>query len=744
MDVFKLEIEVNPEAISLSPDINDSLIVTDKYIDDMIDQLKQELLYSKNSSYLITGYRGAGKTTFVKRLINLLKKENDKILVVNLNLSKYEDLTMIQRKMIRGLYLSLSKNEDKMFKIIEKKDLVDQIKLLYDHTFFEISTISNLSSVDEKNSSFNADLNVTNSVRQILSLFPVIITSLNLQLDLFVLKHTLFWGSVLWFLISNINITWKTKKKKGSINTEEKNRKSLYDDEIAEYHLKNILSDLYSEGIKTVFVIDELDKIEDITSTAKMVGNIKPLLLSNLSSFILISGQQLYYKLENSYYNDDSLFGSIFSRIVHVPLASDYQLERVFKKIAKDEILVQKDIVQHYISSLILNSNRTLRRYINLILKDTRWIKGKCYIEIDNEINDAYQTEHKIHQVLNQIIDKEKELDQYDDGVRDFLTYQLYVLVKKLKIKRSSSFLLDEILDFEAFSEEYPRYYSFVLTDLFHKLVSELTEIKLLEKKENEKDIKYKWADKVKFSDVVTFSDTRLDLINTYIDVEKFAKELVIALNPKLDKRMSLSSMLKFFESYKIIDYTTISKYHDLIQLRNKIIHGEKLEDQEIDLLNSYNFISLKYLLAQEYCAHVISNYLSKFRYKIAEKRILQMNNSYPFNLLAEHKTDSNIIFEILFLDKYKRKDYIKIINFANILKQYNIITEKKNKLVVLCFLKNGNIHDFENLRQQLLANVELNIMTNIYLFNLSEIDGISNISTIESYLDEALGNKEY
>lgn len=47
----------------------------------------------------------------------------------------------------------------------------------------------------------------------------------------------------------------------------------------------------------------------------KIISDLKPLLLSDLASFIVISGQKLYYKFIMSSVLDDSIMTSIFSKI---------------------------------------------------------------------------------------------------------------------------------------------------------------------------------------------------------------------------------------------------------------------------------------------------------------------------------------------------------------------------------------------------------------------------------------------
>lgn len=67
-------------------------------------------------------------------------------------------------------------------------------------------------------------------------------------------------------------------------------------------------------------IFDEIDKIEDENTMNSLLGDIKPLILSEECNTILISGQKLFYKMMISDIKDDSLMTSLFPRVIHVKL----------------------------------------------------------------------------------------------------------------------------------------------------------------------------------------------------------------------------------------------------------------------------------------------------------------------------------------------------------------------------------------------------------------------------------------
>lgn len=326
-----MRVRIDSKKISSSSNIK-NIGNSNVAVDEIKEQLMQQLLFGNNSCFLISGYRGTGKTTLIKKLEDEIQDKN--YIFVHLNLSKYEDYSLILRKLIREIYLTLSSS--KIYEQIKNKQLIDNIELLYDHTFYEIFSSSNIKNLKEFNSKLEGNFNLKDIVKYLLPLIAVVLSSLNISFNIFpeLLKHSdvgILFLSICWFIIDGFKLKLEIQKRNSSV--EELNRKSLYDNEIAEYHLRNMLEELKKEGIKTIFVFDELDKIENETDMASIISDLKPLLLSDLASFIVISGQKLYYKFINSSVLDDSIMTSIFAKNIHIPLTTNIGLEKLFKLI---------------------------------------------------------------------------------------------------------------------------------------------------------------------------------------------------------------------------------------------------------------------------------------------------------------------------------------------------------------------------------------------------------------------------
>ncbi|CAH0280717.1 hypothetical protein SRABI80_03708 [Peribacillus frigoritolerans] len=178
------------------------------------------------------------------------------------------------------------------------------------------------------------------------------------------------------FIISKLTFTLEKKR------SNDQQVKTLYDDEIAEIRLLESVKSLSSIGVKVIFVIDELDKIEDDKAIETLIGELKPLFLSGEATFILVTGQQYVQKLEKSTYELDPVLPSLFSNSYHIPLLTKEGLDQHFKEIVHfpENALElsefsdkQKLYYESFRDAMILRSNRITRKFIMLLKSEVNW-----------------------------------------------------------------------------------------------------------------------------------------------------------------------------------------------------------------------------------------------------------------------------------------------------------------------------------------------------------------------------------
>ena len=121
----------------------DELNTSEKENNPIVTQLSQDIHNSNPSPYLLSGYRGAGKTTLMKKVQAELEsqncKEEKRILFVYVSIPKYEDINHILRKISRSLYKTILEYEIKHDKYKFDEGIKKKVKMLYIKTFYQVT-----------------------------------------------------------------------------------------------------------------------------------------------------------------------------------------------------------------------------------------------------------------------------------------------------------------------------------------------------------------------------------------------------------------------------------------------------------------------------------------------------------------------------------------------------------------------------------------------------------------------------
>src|SRR5690606_31953378 len=101
-----MRIPINHSALVDSPYNGDSSLPF-QFTSTDTDDLVQDIVNGKPTCYLISGYRGAGKSSFIRKVEIEVKQRDEKSLFVFLNFAKYEERSIVLRKLIRSFYLAI-------------------------------------------------------------------------------------------------------------------------------------------------------------------------------------------------------------------------------------------------------------------------------------------------------------------------------------------------------------------------------------------------------------------------------------------------------------------------------------------------------------------------------------------------------------------------------------------------------------------------------------------------------------
>ncbi len=299
--------------------------------DQNAEHLKEALVGLSNSlkegypsAFLVSGYRGVGKTSAVMRAVDLVTlsfeeggeaEANPQIKVAHLQVTDYKDHRSLLWSMIRQLYLSLEKE------ILSPKasEPLQRLEYYYRRTFEEISDVQTAIELEE-----SADKETfTFDYKKLLAPIGVAVAGGANLLGHFlpedkwsnILSTTLLAGGAIWGATA-----FQLEKSRSQSETVSRKleSKKLFDEDIAEYRLLELLQDL-QKYYQIVFVIDELDKITEEDKLMNLFGSLKSFLLSNRARFVIIDSLDIYLKT-GWRFSDNNLLDSVFSRKLHIGL----------------------------------------------------------------------------------------------------------------------------------------------------------------------------------------------------------------------------------------------------------------------------------------------------------------------------------------------------------------------------------------------------------------------------------------
>ena len=268
-----------------------------------LDRLAQRILYSDGGSFLITGYRGVGKTSFVHQVIRKLSSDTGpengqarqtRVLYVCMNITKPISSSELMHQIVRGLY-------DK----IREQDL---------HSSLDPALWSEL-----KDAYWRTSLSITRKAAE---------------------------SGETAFTLGDISpATWIKLGLSGK-RTVSKDMQATYlgyEEKAAEYDIIRLtrhLRDGYEVPagwaskllpwrwnrprkrvpLKLIFVFDELDKLDESVSgeSAKpfiddLLSNLKSLFTTSGISFVFIAGRDLHERWLDDVSKGDSIYESVFS-----------------------------------------------------------------------------------------------------------------------------------------------------------------------------------------------------------------------------------------------------------------------------------------------------------------------------------------------------------------------------------------------------------------------------------------------
>lgn len=446
-------------------------------LDKMVNTMVDDIIYNEGGCFLVTGYPGVGKTSFVNKVLYRARNEfpQEKHLVtVRLSLARDYSTDKLLRRMIRELFHAL--NQVKNYGLMINGLVVDKKVRLYDELYPVVQNYLDL-----------AYLRTSQQIKSVLSqgLKDAIVhhesatqaktAETRLSPSIGVDKLSASLGSF-------------SKTKSTSITREETRSQEVswergvelefleYDDEIAENDLCRLLDLLVQKGVRytlstysspfkfpgwfwrrlpeefslfgrtihnyklrrepedsvgnqpvrVVFVFDEIDKIS-LEQAESIFSSLKNLFLKGNVFFILITGKAFYYDWLRQRAAEDEIFYSLFTRILHIPLLRDVELE---KMLGSMQLTLPADLLTH----LKYRAKGAPREFFRELCGFTHWRKfrnGHLRLPVMHLSEDSQRLvdiSSRLYPILKQAYDEKVEAcrPQIDPGVKDYLRRSLH------------------------------------------------------------------------------------------------------------------------------------------------------------------------------------------------------------------------------------------------------------------------------------------------------------------------------
>ncbi|ASS96636.1 ATP-binding protein [Peribacillus simplex] len=589
--------------------------------------LKEEIIHGAPSCFIISGYRGVGKTSLVQNLKREIEEEYNKkdklkddkeILFVSCNFVNGDKKENILRKLIRQLVSSSSENLEVKLKNNTKLD--DELSSLYKKTFYSVE--------DNQIKTTTNTFTWTSSINFVILLFIFLLVPIFYGFDF--LRGMLIsflstiradpknvpYATVLVSLISLFFsfLTFKIGKSFTKNTIGQTEIKTLYDEEIAEVRLNEYIEKITKMGVKIVFILDELDKFEKEDELDTFLGELKPILINGKATFLLITGQNFSNRLEKTSMVDDAILPSIVQDTYRISLPKDEELEALFLKIAQNETL-DESVYKDYLNSLILKSKRIPRKFINILRKEAEWDSSlntpKPYIKISREKIPLYKIDTKFLDCINSVI--KVNVDKKNTSLLDFLMSQLCIYTEKVKLMGAASFQLEDIQIDEDLKTKFPKYYIDKLGECIQLLAEKMKKSRILTY--DVTSTSYAFSEIYREDD--TFDLTKKQFLK---DVTKFEK-LIRGIHKEIYyyEESAFFNIVKDLQVLKIIYPSTMFTIEHIMELRTEFSSFKNKKNYRIeeisDLTHQLNY--QRVYIMELYTCYVVKEYFDPERFTI-------------------------------------------------------------------------------------------------------------------------------
>jgi len=402
--------------------------------------LADRLVYSQGGAFLITGFRGVGKTTFVHYALQLIRSQKKtyspgntefELLDVWINLSRPIEPSQLMHLIIRHLYLRL-----KEVNLLQKIDpgLRDELEVAFLRTSFEISSKALESEERNREVGFGyqpvkwlgleffgkleSSKTTKHSRENALQYLPY--DDRAAEFDIAKFARKLAWG------LSESSGRWER---------------------FVHLLLKRKAWDGRRKKVKVVFVFDELDKLAKYSHDGSdvlesLLESLKGVFTSNQFSFVFIAGKEVYQRWTEDVARGDSIYESIFAYDFYVPCLWKEQEEFVQKCLAES---LQKPEVHsptwHLTRFLQYRGRGVLRRMLRELNNCVTWENDRPKVSVPPKHRGLIGVYSKLQEILTEKTELfGSDIDRIDQARWDRWRLGLYYTLDWILATRGEPF----------------------------------------------------------------------------------------------------------------------------------------------------------------------------------------------------------------------------------------------------------------------------------------------------------------
>ncbi len=419
---------------------------------ELVKSVSNEVCSSQGGCFLVTGYRGVGKTSFVNKVLQTTKtKLTDKTIVVpvRLSLARGYSTDKLLRRLIRELFYAINRNG-----VYDKLDIDSRQKL--NTAFLRTSRqIKTALAQGLKEAVSKTDTNATRYSSETKFDAGIGIEKIASLLGSFSAKR------------EKEHSVSKTHSKETSSELGMEIEFLEYDDEIAENDLSELI-DLFQDkqveigqksteassrklrqpewfwktlnklfprietftsvtkpestpihqSIKLLFVLDEIDKMS-VDDAEQIFRSLKNLFLKGNVFFFLVTGKAFYYDWLRKRTSEDDIFFSLFTRIIHISLFSDEEFDAIVNKLAVE---FPDDLLAH----LKYKAKGTPREFLREVSRFVDWSTETPTISVKQSSERLLQISARLYPYIQKQYEATEQDERIDIGIRDHLRRSLH------------------------------------------------------------------------------------------------------------------------------------------------------------------------------------------------------------------------------------------------------------------------------------------------------------------------------